>query len=101
MRPVDVFGVSGETVEQQEDVSAAGHPVANPWPLLQQALLPRKFPTPDTGVQVLWFFGNQISFGKQIGNSCENIGDIRGDFGALSYGELLQHSVKGSHITSV
>lgn len=70
LSPVDVLGVARESVEQQEDVSAARDPVTNPRAFLQQTFLPNQFRAADTCVKVLGFLVDQVSLSKQIGHAC-------------------------------
>lgn len=67
---VDVLGVARESIEQQEDVSAARDPVTNPRAFLQKTFLPHQLPAADACVKVLGLLVNQVSLSEQIGHAC-------------------------------
>lgn len=81
LSPVDVLGVPREPIEQQEDISTACYPVADPRSLLQEAFLPHQLPTADAGVQILGLFIDQVGFSKEEGHACTRA--ARSDQGKL------------------
>ena len=62
--PVQVFLVGGESVEKQEHVSAAGHPVTDPRAFLQETLLPGQLAALQAGLQVSGVLPHQIGLGE-------------------------------------
>lgn len=67
---VNVLGVARESIQQEEDVSAACDSVTNPRSFLQQAFLPHELAAADARVQVLRLLIDQIGFCKKIRHTC-------------------------------